>query len=79
MAFFGTKEVGPTVFDIPPGGAEALLTCFRMRSAGFRVQPRYSLTAGLEALACEATATKVCQSEKFPLRINGNFWHHEIG
>jgi hypothetical protein len=49
MAFFGTKEVGPTVFDIPPGGAE------------------------------EATATKVCQSEKFPLRINGNFWHHEIG
>ena len=26
MAFFSTKEVGPTVFDIPPGGAEASLT-----------------------------------------------------
>jgi hypothetical protein len=26
MAFFDTKEIGPIVFDTPPGGAEAALT-----------------------------------------------------
>jgi hypothetical protein len=50
--------------------------CGRIHRLDAEMQPRQRT---LGALACEATATKVCQSEKFPLRTNGNFWHHEIG